>query len=36
MPTALYRGLSDDDVMSIVMYMRSLPTVENDPGEIGA
>lgn len=32
MPIALYRGLSDDDVMSIVMYMRSLPAVENDPG----
>ena len=33
MPIALYRGLSDDDVMSIVMYIRSLPSVENDPGE---
>ncbi len=33
MPIALYSRLSDDDVLSIVMYMRSLPAVENDPGE---
>lgn len=33
MPIALYRGLSDDDVMSIVMYLRTIPAVENDPGE---
>ncbi len=33
MPIALYRQLSDDDVMSIVMYMRSVPAVANDPGE---
>lgn len=33
MPIALYRQLSDDDVMSIVMYMRSIPAIENDPGE---
>lgn len=33
MPIALYRGLSDDDVMSMVMYLRSVPAVENDPGE---
>lgn len=33
MPIALYRQLSDDDVMSIVMYMRGVPAVANDPGE---
>ena len=33
MPMALYRGLSDDDVMSMVMYLRAVPAVENDPGE---
>lgn len=33
MPIALYSRLSDDDVMSMVMYLRSLPAVENDPGE---
>lgn len=33
MPIALYRQLSDDDVMSMVMYLRSVPAVENDPGE---
>lgn len=33
MPIALYRRLSDDDVMSMVMYLRSVPAVENDPGE---
>ena len=33
MPIALYRRLSDDDVMSIVMYLRTLPAVDNDPGE---
>ncbi|SLN54987.1 c-type cytochrome [Roseisalinus antarcticus] len=32
MPIGLYRGLSDDDVMSIVMYLRTVPAVENDPG----
>jgi mono/diheme cytochrome c family protein len=32
MPIALYRGLSDDDVMSMVMYLRTVPAVENDPG----
>ncbi len=32
MPIALYSRLSDDDVMSMVMYLRSLPAVENDPG----
>ena len=33
MPIALYRGLSDDDAMSMVMYLRSVPAVENSPGE---
>ena len=32
MPIGLYRGLSDDDLMSIVMYLRQVPAVENDPG----
>jgi mono/diheme cytochrome c family protein len=29
MPFAMYRGLSDDDLASIVMFLRSLPAVEN-------
>lgn len=29
MPIALYRGLSDDDLMSIVMYVRSVPASDN-------
>lgn len=33
MPGVLYRGLSDDDLASIVMYLRTVPAVENDPGE---
>lgn len=33
MPIGLYRGLSDDDLMSIVTYLRQVPAVENDPGE---
>ena len=33
MPIPLYRGLSDDDVMSMVMYLRQVPAVEHDPGE---
>ncbi len=33
MPIMLYRGLSDDDVMSMVMYLRQVPAVESDPGE---
>lgn len=32
MPMGLYRGISDDDLMSIVMYLRQVPAVENDPG----
>jgi mono/diheme cytochrome c family protein len=33
MPITLYRGLSDDDVASMVMYLRTVAAVENDPGE---
>jgi mono/diheme cytochrome c family protein len=33
MPIGLYRGLSDDDVASMVMYLRTIAPVENDPGE---
>lgn len=33
MPFAMYRGLSDDDVMSMVLYLRSVPAVDNDPGQ---
>lgn len=33
MPIGLYRGLSDDDLMSIVMYLRQVPQVEHDPGQ---
>lgn len=29
MPFSMYRGLSDDDVMSIVAYLRTVPAVEN-------
>lgn len=32
MPMLLYRGLSDDDLASIVMYLRQVPAVANDPG----
>ncbi|KNG94908.1 c-type cytochrome [Pseudaestuariivita atlantica] len=33
MPFAMYRGLSDDDLESIVMYLRSVPAVDHDPGQ---
>lgn len=33
MPIGLYRGLSDDDLMSMVMYLRQVAAVEHDPGE---
>lgn len=33
MPFAMYRGLGDEDLASIVMYLRSVPAVENDPGK---
>ena len=32
MPFAMYRGLGDDDLMSIVLFLRSLEPLENDPG----
>lgn len=32
MPCALYRAISDDDLASIVMYLRTVPAVEHDPG----
>lgn len=32
MPFAMYRGLGDDDLASIVMFLRTLPAVANDPG----
>ncbi|MBS0123909.1 cytochrome C [Thetidibacter halocola] len=32
MPFLMYRGLSDDDVGSIALYLRTIPAVENDPG----
>jgi mono/diheme cytochrome c family protein len=32
MPFAMYRGLGDDDLMSMVMFLRTLPAVANDPG----
>jgi mono/diheme cytochrome c family protein len=30
MPITMYRGLSDDDLMSIVAFLRTLPPVENE------
>lgn len=33
MPFTMYRGLSDDDVQSMVLYLRTLSPVENDPGQ---
>lgn len=33
MPIGLYRGISDDDLMSIVLYLRQVPAVDNNPGE---
>ncbi len=33
MPFAMYRGLGDDDLMSVVAYLRTLPPVEHDPGQ---
>lgn len=32
MPYAMYRGLSDNDVQSIVMFLRTIPAVQSDPG----
>lgn len=33
MPIGLYRGLGDDDLMSMVMFLRTVDPVENDPGD---
>ncbi len=33
MPFEVYKGLSDTDLASIVMYLRTVPPVENDPGQ---
>ncbi|MTH77530.1 cytochrome C [Paracoccus aestuariivivens] len=33
MPFAMYRGLGDEDLASIVLYLRSIPAVEHDPGK---
>ena len=33
MPIALYSRLSDDDVFSIIKYLRTVPEIANDPGE---
>lgn len=33
MPFEVYKGLSDTDLMSIVMYLRTVPAVESDPGK---
>ncbi|WP_071674390.1 c-type cytochrome [Nioella nitratireducens] len=33
MPFTFYRHLSDTDVAAIVAYLRTVPAVENDPGE---
>ena len=32
MPMVLYRGWGDEDLASIVMFLRNLPAVDNDPG----
>lgn len=32
MPFTFYRGLGDDDLASIVMYLRTVPAVAHDPG----
>lgn len=32
MPFEVYHGISDDDLASIVMYLRTVTPVENDPG----
>lgn len=33
MPFEVYGGISDDDLASIVAYLRTVPAVESDPGE---
>lgn len=32
MPFEVYHGISDDDLNSVVAYLRTVPAVENDPG----
>ncbi len=32
MPFEVYKAISDDDLASVVMYLRTVPAVENDPG----
>jgi mono/diheme cytochrome c family protein len=32
MPFEVYKGIADDDLASMVMYLRTVPAVENDPG----
>jgi len=33
MPFTFYRGLSDNDLAAMVAYLRTIPSVENDPGQ---
>lgn len=33
MPFEVYKGISDDDLASVVAYLRSVPAIENDPGK---
>lgn len=33
MPFEVYKGISDDDLGSIVAYLRTVPAVDNDPGK---
>jgi len=33
MPFEVYKGISDDDLASIVMYLRTVPAVASDPGK---
>lgn len=33
MPFEVYKGISDDDLASVVMYLRTVPAVEGDPGK---
>lgn len=32
MPFEVYKGISDDDLQSVVAYLRTAPAVDNDPG----
>ena len=33
MPFEVYKGISDDDLASIIAYLRTIPAIENDPGQ---